>query len=326
MQNPFETLGTIPLAALVDRHPASFLILSEGACICANQAAIRMFGASVVGKSIEDLVQFLPGHAFTLDGQKFLAGMGDRILRGFAYPLLNEMVGATFVDVTEDQRAQRESLALAKMASGFTWGSSLAETMQSLALNAAEALDARAAGVILLEGDPPEPRHAGAFNLPADYVACLAQLWRQPDNLMIQVVQSGDIGVKRNVRRELLSHPAMGPAHSYLLAAPWETVVLVPLIYQGVRLGVLTCYFPACTGRDESELRFLRAIADQAAILVQNARLIEQARDKTLLEERQRLARELHDSVSQALFGIALGARTARTLADQDPTAVKEPL
>ena len=31
------------------------------------------------------------------------------------------------------------------------------------------------------------------------------------------------------------------------------------------------------------------------------------------LEERQRLARELHDSVSQALYGIALGARTAQT-------------
>ncbi|MCA9872075.1 MAG: HAMP domain-containing protein, partial [Anaerolineales bacterium] len=44
------------------------------------------------------------------------------------------------------------------------------------------------------------------------------------------------------------------------------------------------------------------------------------------LEERQRLARELHDSVSQALYGIALGARTARTLLDRDPQKVAEPL
>ena len=45
------------------------------------------------------------------------------------------------------------------------------------------------------------------------------------------------------------------------------------------------------------------------------------------LEERQRLARELHDSVSQALYGIALGSRTARTLLERDdPAKAAEPL
>jgi len=44
------------------------------------------------------------------------------------------------------------------------------------------------------------------------------------------------------------------------------------------------------------------------------------------LEERQKLARELHDSVSQALYGIALGAHTARTLLERDPGLVAEPL
>jgi hypothetical protein len=38
------------------------------------------------------------------------------------------------------------------------------------------------------------------------------------------------------------------------------------------------------------------------------------------------LARELHDSVSQALYGIALGARTARELLDQNPERVADPL
>lgn len=44
------------------------------------------------------------------------------------------------------------------------------------------------------------------------------------------------------------------------------------------------------------------------------------------LEERQRLARELHDSVSQALYGIALGARTAQTQLKRDPVKLAEPL
>ena len=60
------------------------------------------------------------------------------------------------------------------------------------------------------------------------------------------------------------------------------------------------------------------AFAVQSALAIENARLYEQAQNLAALEERQRLARELHDSVSQALYGIALGARTARTLLDRD--------
>jgi PAS domain S-box-containing protein len=77
------------------------------------------------------------------------------------------------------------------------------------------------------------------------------------------------------------------------------------------------------TGR-HAEL--LLAVADHAAVAVENARLYEHARGLAALEERQKLARELHDSVSQALFGIGLGARTARTLLDRDPSKVAEPL
>ena len=61
-------------------------------------------------------------------------------------------------------------------------------------------------------------------------------------------------------------------------------------------------------------------------VAVENARLLVEVRGKAALEERQRLARELHDSVSQALYGIALGAKTARTLLDRDPGKVANPL
>jgi signal transduction histidine kinase len=74
------------------------------------------------------------------------------------------------------------------------------------------------------------------------------------------------------------------------------------------------------------QISFLNAIADQAAVAVENARLLSEAQGKAALEERQRLARELHDSVSQAIFSIALHARTARTLLTRDPGRVSEPL
>jgi signal transduction histidine kinase len=70
----------------------------------------------------------------------------------------------------------------------------------------------------------------------------------------------------------------------------------------------------------------LEALADEAALAIENARLYQQAQQFAAVEERQRLARELHDSVSQALYGIALGARTARTLLDRDPAKAVEPV
>jgi PAS domain S-box-containing protein len=56
------------------------------------------------------------------------------------------------------------------------------------------------------------------------------------------------------------------------------------------------------------------------------AELTQRARERTAMEERQHLARELHDSVSQALYGISLGANTALTLFDTDRRAVLEAL
>jgi PAS domain S-box-containing protein len=56
----------------------------------------------------------------------------------------------------------------------------------------------------------------------------------------------------------------------------------------------------------------------------ENTRLSEQAQELAVLQERQRLARELHDSVSQTLYGIALGTRTARTLLHHAPDKLAE--
>jgi signal transduction histidine kinase len=76
----------------------------------------------------------------------------------------------------------------------------------------------------------------------------------------------------------------------------------------------------------ERQATLALAIANQAAIAIENAQLYEQAQELAAVEERQKLARELHDSVSQALYGIALGAHTARTLLERDPGLVAEPL
>jgi signal transduction histidine kinase len=77
--------------------------------------------------------------------------------------------------------------------------------------------------------------------------------------------------------------------------------------------------FDAFSPRDGS---LALAIANQAAVAIENARLHERSRRAAVLEERQRHARELHDSVTQALYGISLYAEAGlRALSDADQHA-----
>jgi signal transduction histidine kinase len=69
------------------------------------------------------------------------------------------------------------------------------------------------------------------------------------------------------------------------------------------------------TARDEE---LLCLFAAHAAIALTNARLYERSRELSVLEERSRLARDLHDAVSQKLFSIRARARAAAVLATRD--------
>lgn len=100
----------------------------------------------------------------------------------------------------------------------------------------------------------------------------------------------------------------------------------IPLIARDEVIGMLTLHHGDPQHFSARDADLALAFADQAAVAIHNARLYAQARQLASIQERQRLARELHDSVSQALYGIALGAHTARSLLDMDPPRAAAPL
>ncbi|RFU42385.1 GAF domain-containing protein [Actinomadura logoneensis] len=78
-------------------------------------------------------------------------------------------------------------------------------------------------------------------------------------------------------------------------------------------------------GFSERDQELLTLFAAHAAIAITNARLYEANRELTVVAERNRLARELHDAVAQRLFSLRLTARAASALAERDPArAVRE--
>jgi signal transduction histidine kinase len=77
-----------------------------------------------------------------------------------------------------------------------------------------------------------------------------------------------------------------------------------------------SCHPGGFTAEDEELMRLLAA---HAAIALVNARLYEHSRELSIVEERNRIARELHDAVSQKLFSLRLTADAASALLTRDP-------
>ena len=72
-----------------------------------------------------------------------------------------------------------------------------------------------------------------------------------------------------------------------------------------------------------ADQRLIETLAAHAAIAIENARLFERSRELSVVEERNRLARDLHDAVSQTLFSVVLTAEAAATLVDRDQQQAK---
>jgi GAF domain-containing protein/anti-sigma regulatory factor (Ser/Thr protein kinase) len=89
-------------------------------------------------------------------------------------------------------------------------------------------------------------------------------------------------------------------------------------------VGVINVESDRLDDFDESDLTVLQSLAHQAAVAIENARLYEQAQKLAVMEERQRLARELHDAVTQTLFSASLISEAVPDLWETDPEEGRE--
>jgi signal transduction histidine kinase len=99
----------------------------------------------------------------------------------------------------------------------------------------------------------------------------------------------------------------------------------VPIVARGRVIGAL--YLTDREGAPEfsaEDERVISLLAAHAGLAIENARLHERSRELSIVEERNRLARELHDSVTQRLFGVVLAAESAATLLERSPAAAAE--
>jgi signal transduction histidine kinase len=105
-----------------------------------------------------------------------------------------------------------------------------------------------------------------------------------------------------------------GALKARLLREGIQLVVGVPLIAKEKMVGMLVLSTRTPRALTSEETFLLSAIGQQIGIAVENARLYEQAEQAAAITERSRLARELHDSVTQLLYSVTLYAEAAAQL------------
>jgi len=100
----------------------------------------------------------------------------------------------------------------------------------------------------------------------------------------------------------------------------------VPFLIRGACIGVLTLRHEQTGFYTQQEGGLCMAFANQVAGMINAAQLKEASTSAMIIAERHKLARELHDSVSQLLFGIVLGTRTALEQLHNTPAAARTAL
>ena len=96
----------------------------------------------------------------------------------------------------------------------------------------------------------------------------------------------------------------------------------VPLIVKSKVIGMLSLAHEQPNYYKPQALNLVQAFANQVAIAIDNARLYQQAQEMAAMAERARLARELHDSVTQALYSVNLYADATRLALSSGKTYV----
>ena len=244
-------------------------------------------------------------------------------LLGRSERLLEELRG---LRAAAELRA-REQATLRQSARALASTLELGPLVSALLDQLKEAIDYTAASVRLLEGDElvllayrgPNPNPWRRARVPLADSPLNRDVVAHRETIVIGDVLADDTDLARAYRAEVGER---------LESELWymRSYLGVPLTLRGAVIGVVVLNHKTAGHYTPDAVRLANAFADHAAVAVGNARLYAQAQQTASLEERQKLARELHDSVSQALYGIALGARTARTLLDRDPERAKEPV
>lgn len=202
----------------------------------------------------------------------------------------------------ETRQRLEESLSLQRVTSALLQKRSLSEVLDVVCCEALGLIKAEGSAVYLLEADDwLRSAHKVGSGLPT------YDLMPLNDSFTGLAVRTGTPMYTNDPVNEPLWYGRIAdPSYVWQISS----LLAAPLIVKEAAIGALVVTSKQGSF-DENDLRILQIFGDQAAIAIENARLSSEVERIAVMEERNRLARELHDSVTQSLYGITLYAEAA---------------
>lgn len=201
------------------------------------------------------------------------------------------------LNVTLEQRVAdrtRELSALYQVSAMTGQDLALPTLLAELLARTMAAVSGEGGGVYLLEG--AMLRLAAQQGIPPEALRLLASL-PSDDNLVGWVMAQREPLLISNVRDDPRAPEALRQAGEF-------TLILLPVQAGGQMEGLLGLVRRAGKTFNLEEIALLSSIADQMGQAVESDRLQQLARQASVLKERERIARALHDSVTQSLYGL----------------------
>ena len=103
-----------------------------------------------------------------------------------------------------------------------------------------------------------------------------------------------------------------------LVSGDYRTILCTPVLVNDEVYGGLVLYYGEDRTFTPEEINLAHTLADQASLAIANERLKEEAQDAAVIAERNRLARDLHDAVTQTLFSTSLIAEVLPKIWERD--------
>ena len=119
---------------------------------------------------------------------------------------------------------------------------------------------------------------------------------------------------------EVETSPFSTSSRAYLTRLGIKAILIIPLLLGDRLIGSLAVRLFEVRSFKSIELELVQALAHQTTLALQLNRLAEQASHSAVLEERNRMAREIHDILAQAFTGIVVHLEAARMITPDDST------
>lgn len=202
---------------------------------------------------------------------------------------------------------RRKLAAFTRTASAVAYEDRLDVVLDKLAVEVRDTVDLATCAVVLVDEVSGALNHVGKAGLPDDYPERIEACRRLGAPLItVSAIDECRVVVAREWREQVLTDPRWAPVQEIARAGNWETYVVVPLIVREKAIGAVAGFFTEHHDPGLDDIRFMVAMADQAAIAVANAHMFAKLEIQAAREERRKLARDMHDSVTQALFSLSL--------------------